>query len=669
MTESENRNALQELESINLEDGNIIRCFQLTSGSETVQVCNLGASIVQYNTSAACTDSTKSSRNIVLGYKDLTAMYHEQNPAYLGVIVGRVANRITNGQFYLDKKTYTLDCNNGEHHLHGGNTGFSRRLWTVEETGVLQDGTIPFVRFILDSPDGDQGYPGHVQISATYSLRPNSYSDGTTLRLEMQAQLVLPTTQGKKKSPPLSTPINLAQHSYFCLTDVTDDAGILDHTVHLNADSYTPPHPGTCIPARQVQSVEQDPWMNFTKPRTVRDAMTALMNSSTTSDSVSGEQFQTDLQTRRPSTPYGFDHNYVVRSQPAMFLPEVGTLSNQDLTLTVSSTAPGVQLYTGNYLSPDENIEYRAWSGLCLETQHFPASLLTSAKESLPKEFAKGACPILSKRSPTYEHIIEYTLVPTSSSAGSNTAGTDTGGKAYPSIANMWNHQNMQTWYTQSKEYYEDYCAPTVNGVLGGIGSISPIDLEGSRSFVNQVFDKLGDATRSMCLSGAAAECGAGIGRVSKGLLLDLCKSSDLIEGSSHLLSAAPDYIGPNASRCRFYCAELQEWQPTSKKYALIWIQWSAIYLTDKDFCILLRRCAKALIPGGIIILKENTCEESTFVVDVDDASLTRSTAYWRNLIGQAGLAVVLEQQQKDFPDDIFPVYQWALQAGVASLS
>lgn len=96
---------------------------------------------------------------------------------------------------------------------------------------------------------------------------------------------------------------------------------------------------------------------------------------------------------------------------------------------------------------------------------------------------------------------------------------------------------------------------------------------------------------------------------------------------------------------------------------ALVWFQWCAIYLTDADIVALLKRCKKSLVPGGLIVLKENTCENEAFVLDVEDASLTRSLPYWRRLIQQAGLCVVLEGHQDNFPDDIFPVPMLALQS------
>lgn len=159
-----------------------------------------------------------------------------------------------------------------------------------------------------------------------------------------------------------------------------------------------------------------------------------------------------------------------------------------------------------------------------------------------------------------------------------------------------------------------------------------------------------------------ACECGAGIGRVTKGLLLDFCDRSDLVESSERLLFASPEYIGNNSYKCRFFASELQEWEPPQRKYSVVWIQWVLCYLTDDDIVQFLARCGESLVDGGVIVLKENTCVEQAFVVDVDDASVTRSVPYWLDLIFKAGLKVVHHKWQEDFPDDIFPVPILALQ-------
>jgi len=252
------------------------------------------------------------------------------------------------------------------------------------------------------------------------------------------------------------------------------------------------------------------------------------------------------------------------------------------------------------------------------------------------------------------------------------TLGTDSNGQNYSSVEEMWQAKGIagaskeiikELWYDKAAEWYEDNCPPTVDGVLGGFASISDTDLAGSRAFL--------DTLRELrpCLDwsrGAACECGAGIGRVTKGLLLDLGVTQvDVVEASPRLLCESPDYIGSGASKCRFYCESLQDWSPPKRKYSIIWIQWVLCYLTDDDIIAFLKRCADGMLEGGkgVIILKENTCGKEAFVVDSDDASVCRSLPYWVKLVEAAGLRVVLQHLQDDFPDDIFPVPMLALEA------
>jgi protein N-terminal methyltransferase len=166
-------------------------------------------------------------------------------------------------------------------------------------------------------------------------------------------------------------------------------------------------------------------------------------------------------------------------------------------------------------------------------------------------------------------------------------------------------------------------------------------------------------------MDGAACECGAGIGRVSRGLLLPLgVPRCDLVESSEKLLSQAPAFIGdPESSRCRFLCQGLQEWTPLPNTYSIIWIQWVLCYLTDDDIVAFLKRCGKALIAHGVIVLKENTCEGGeTFVLDKDDASVTRSLPYWLQLIEDSGLRLIQQEMQRNFPEELFPVPMLALE-------
>ena len=221
-----------------------------------------------------------------------------------------------------------------------------------------------------------------------------------------------------------------------------------------------------------------------------------------------------------------------------------------------------------------------------------------------------------------------------------------------------------------------------LDGVLGGFSAITEMDLQGSRRFVEETQRLTGIDWRK----GAACECGAGIGRVSQGLLVHLTDACHLVEASASLLAAAPDFLnsgdGPEdfASRCRFYCSALQDWQPAKGTYSIVWIQWVFCYLTDEDAIAFLQRCADSLVDGGVIVLKENTTgtrgdrpeKESDddnddsgvdFVVDTEDASLSRSVRYLHWIADEAGLETVHASWQADLPDELYPVYQLALQS------
>ena len=241
--------------------------------------------------------------------------------------------------------------------------------------------------------------------------------------------------------------------------------------------------------------------------------------------------------------------------------------------------------------------------------------------------------------------------------------GSDSSGEEFESISDMWQCLGVslqedapnEVWYNQAADYYEENCPETLDGVLGGFASITDVDLEGSKRFLDTVVLKRDNLNWS---DGAGCECGAGIGRVSKGLLLRLgVRSCDLVESSARLLSVAPGYIGdPEASRCRYICDSLQRWEPPKNTYTIIWIQWVLVYLTDIDIIKFLTRCGEALKSNGVICLKENTCEGELFVLDKDDASVTRSVPFLLKLIEAAGLIVVHQETQLDFPDEIFAV-------------
>lgn len=635
----------------------IIRTFALTLRSTTVEVCTLGASLCKY--------VVQDGNDIVLGHKSVKAQYESGVP--LGVSV-------------------------------------SHKNWTVQEPFYDDndnDDGIPSVRFTLtlpspdsvDDPDPGRG-PGcgsTVRVSATYSLRPSiTTKTGTILRVEFAVL----ESSSNNKTVTCRILQNLSPHShvYFNLATAAaavagddDDPhhGILGHTLCLQSDAYCPVDvdDDTSTPTNNVRSVALDPAMDFRQPRTLRRA---LQEYGTEMVERSVEQVQDDLQHRMPSPSmhsYGFDHQYVVRPQPALALPQVAVLSCPTLQLTVRSNAPGIQVSTANDWSPHRETadvcnskgkdnaynQNKPWSGISLEPQHIVPD--------------SGIGIGIGETSAYHQHIVEYNVEQTvdasttTTSTSTSIIGSDTEGNAFTDIDEMWQVQDLENWYRHAKDYYEANCSSTIEGVLGGIGWISDMDLSGSRAFLSQLDLPIksndnndassngnGGGNGDINSPSTACEVGAGIGRVTKGLLLDVCDRCDLVESSARLLSAAPEYIGSAASsKCRYYCSELQDWQP-SKKYTVVWIQWVLCYLTDADIVTCLRRCGESLVPGGVVILKENCCQDETFCVDVDDASVTRSLPYWQDLIYQAGLRVVRQTWQEDFPEDIFPVPMLALQ-------
>lgn len=271
--------------------------------------------------------SHNDSFDIVLGYKDAINMHKSKNPVYFSTIVGRVANRIAKGKLNLGGTMHELEINDPPNHLHGGGIsgGFSHKIWNGK---IVLVGGGQGVQFSLVSEDGDQGFPGKAEITATYSLRPSLSSSGVVLRLDMKAQLIGDTP----------SPINLAQHSYFNLSghqssqDGGASDGILDHTLRLHADSYTPVDE-TSIPTRKVQSLNDDPVMDWRNERNIRQA---LHEYGVQKMGLSADEVENDLSRRAPSIgPYGFDHNYKVRKQPGTSIPKVADLAYQGRKLTV----------------------------------------------------------------------------------------------------------------------------------------------------------------------------------------------------------------------------------------------------------------------------------------------------------------------------------------------
>ena len=214
-------------------------------------------------------------------------------------------------------------------------------------------------------------------------------------------------------------------------------------------------------------------------------------------------------------------------------------------------------------------------------------------------------------------------------------------------------------WYKDAFNYWEDekICPITDDGVLGGYGSLTEMDTRDSNVFLDTL-----QAKRPTLQFDRVADCGAGIGRVTKNLLLSRFDKVDLVEQSPRLMAAAPGYLGQESEgRIKCIVQGLQDFAPAPNTYDVIWIQWVIGHLHDIDFVHFFRRCALGLKPGGIIALKDNSTESCAFLVDKEDSSIARHTEYIRILLRLAGLNIVMEQRQTDFPEELLPVTMFAI--------
>ena len=280
-------------------------------------------------------DRTGAVDDIVLGFTDVKSYAAATNP-YFGSIIGRYGNRIAKGQFTLDGTAYQLATNNGPNHLHGGNRGFDKVVWNHE---LAQDANGVSAILTYTSADGEEGYPGTLKARVTYTLTTDN-------RLIVDYQATTDKT----------TVVNLTQHSYFNLAGARAET-ILDHELQINADRYTPVD-ATLIPTGELAPVEGTPF-DFRKATKIG----ARINES------------------HPQLGFGkgYDHNYVL-TRPGTGLVEAARVYEPltGRTLTVTTTEPGIQLYTGNFLDGTLTGKggrvYPHRGGFCLETQHYPDS-------------------------------------------------------------------------------------------------------------------------------------------------------------------------------------------------------------------------------------------------------------------------------------------------------
>ena len=314
-----------------LDNGILIKQYIFENDNQMkVKIINYGAIVV----SIEVPDKKGKINDVVLGYDSIDG--YVQDPSYFGAIVGRVGNRISKGKFSLDGKDYALAINNNENHLHGGIEGFNKKVWTPE---ITQLNGLPALKLTYLSPDGEEGYPGNLNLEVTYTISNKN-------------ELIIDYFGTTDKA----TILNPTNHSYFNLSG-EGNGDILDHVLKINADYFTPVDKGL-IPLGNHESVLGTP-MDFLNPKKI------------------GERINND--DNQLKVGLGYDHNWVFNNWDGtlklgvtLFEPESGRF------MEVFTTEPGVQFYSGNFLD-GTNIgknqkAYQYRSALCLETDHFPDS-------------------------------------------------------------------------------------------------------------------------------------------------------------------------------------------------------------------------------------------------------------------------------------------------------
>ncbi|WP_018622587.1 aldose epimerase family protein [Spirosoma luteum] len=314
-----------------LPDGQTADLFTLRNAAGmTAKITNYGGILV----ALTAPDKDGKFEDVTLGLDSLSS-YVKNNP-FFGALVGRYGNRIAKGKFTLDGKPYNLFINNMGNHLHGGKVGFDKVLWTATPV----EGNEPALKLAYTSKDMEEGYPGNLSVTVTYTLQKDN-----ALKIDYEATTDKPTV------------VNLTNHTYFNLTGGAE-RDILDHVVTINADKFIPVDE-TLIPTGKLQPVAGTPF-DFTKPMVVG----ARINDST------------DTQIKYGG---GYDHAWVLNGE-AGSLKKAATVyePTSGRVMDVSTTEPAVQFYTGNFLNGKvvgrEGFPYKKRYALCLETEHYPDS-------------------------------------------------------------------------------------------------------------------------------------------------------------------------------------------------------------------------------------------------------------------------------------------------------
>ena len=314
-----------------LPDGSRVEAVTLDNGH------GLRARIISYGAilqSLDVPDRQGRPADVVLGYAD--AATYQTRPNYFGATVGRYANRIAGGRFTLDGRTYQLPRNNGPNSLHGGPLGFDKRMWRIV---AVRSGPEPSVTLSYVSADGEQGYPGTLSVTATYTLASDALS------VDYRATTSAPTI------------VNITNHSFFNLAGEASARTILDHRLTIPADAYSPVN-AALIPTGEFRPVAGTVF-DFRRPMAI------------------GARIR-DGRDEQIRFGQGYDHNYVVTRAPTRDLHLVARVEDpgSGRVLEMLSNQPGVQFYAGNFLDGTavgkSGHAYRQSDGLALEPQLFP---------------------------------------------------------------------------------------------------------------------------------------------------------------------------------------------------------------------------------------------------------------------------------------------------------
>lgn len=308
--------------------GNAATAYELRNANGmTVTVTDFGATLVKLEVPSKFGELV----DVILGFDDVKG--YEEGCSSQGATVGRIANRIGGAKFTLNEKEYTLVANNGVNNLHSGTDHYNVRMW---KTNVISENQVAFV---LNSPDGDQGYPGAVEFTVTYTL-----TEENELRIDYHGV------------PDADTIINMTNHSYFNLDGYRGN-DVLEQKIWLDADAFTKATADS-IPTGEILSVEGTP-MDWRVAKAI------------------GSEIAEDYEPLVFGN--GYDHNWVLNNKGELKI--VGSLEscNTGIQMEVSTDLPGIQIYTGNFLDEIEvgkgGLSFKPRAGVCFETQLFPDAI------------------------------------------------------------------------------------------------------------------------------------------------------------------------------------------------------------------------------------------------------------------------------------------------------